>query len=294
MCRWCGRGRLLRAAAVTAVLAAGVASAAQAAPRVSESPLSSADTTSPSGSKPVYLASPSGRIYCGMGSAGVSCTSSGPEHRVSLTPSGQLVDVCIHDTPTRGCGANFDEGAKFVTLAYGRSLTVGPFRCVSSVAGMTCVVAKSGRGFIINRAGVKAVGGQPSAAPSSPAPSAGALAFYSSIGNPINDPQLPNRPVVRPSGLLLFQDGSWFLKNLRWSGWGSSVAHATGTSSAKSPAGTYKNSPAQLTLSQPKVLFGHKVYSCYQLTIPATPAANQHECIAPGGGGLYLYQPVKP
>jgi hypothetical protein len=123
------------------------------------------------------------------------------------------------------------------------------------------------------------------------AAAAGTISFYGSVGNPINAPGLPNPLVVRPANLLLFQDGSWFLKNLRWSGWGSSVARANGVSSAKSPAGTYRNSPAQLVLSQPKTVLGHRVYSCYQLTIPATPEANQHACIG-RAGKLLAYQAV--
>jgi hypothetical protein len=40
------------------------------------------------------------------------------------------------------------------TLAYGRSLVVGPFRCTSLTTGMRCVVRTSGHGFLLSRAGV--------------------------------------------------------------------------------------------------------------------------------------------
>lgn len=37
---------------------------------------------------------------------------------------------------------------------------------------------------------------------------------------------------MRPSGFALFLDGQWVLQDLRWSGWGSSVARATGISNS--------------------------------------------------------------
>jgi hypothetical protein len=50
------------------------------------------------------------------------------------------------------CQGNEPENA--FTLAYGRSIRVGPFRCTSRTDGMRCVVIRTGRGFLINRAGV--------------------------------------------------------------------------------------------------------------------------------------------
>ena len=134
---------------------------------------------------------------------------------------------------------------------------------------------------------------QPSASRSVGVQSSGQIFFYSNVGNPIGH---NNPPLVRPSTLVMFEDGSWEIINLHWSGWGSTVARATGVVSASNcnpncASGKRKRSPAQLTVSHPKILLGRKVYSCFQLTIPATPKANQHDCIK-RSGSLYGYAPA--
>ena len=43
-------------------------------------------------------------------------------------------------------------------LRYGHSIRVGRFRCTSRTTGMTCKVVTTGRGFRLNRTGVKRVG----------------------------------------------------------------------------------------------------------------------------------------
>ena len=64
--------------------------------------------------------------------------------RVELAPSGKM-------TLCRGlrCIGNAPAGTH--TLAYGRSITLGPFRCTSLRSGVRCVVAKLGRGFLLGR-----------------------------------------------------------------------------------------------------------------------------------------------
>jgi len=59
--------------------------------------------------------------------------------------------------------------------------------------------------------------------------------FYGNVSAVINSPYEKNPLVVQPASLLLFQDGSWIIDGLHWSGWGSPVAHASGVSHAKSP-----------------------------------------------------------
>jgi hypothetical protein len=44
-----------------------------------------------------------------------------------------------------------------LTLGYGRSLSVGPFRCTSLRTGMRCVVTQTGHGFVLSRAGAARV-----------------------------------------------------------------------------------------------------------------------------------------
>jgi hypothetical protein len=42
---------------------------------------------------------------------------------------------------------------KTPTLAYGRTVTLRPFRCTSPTKGVRCVAIRSGHGFPISRAG---------------------------------------------------------------------------------------------------------------------------------------------
>ena len=49
-------------------------------------------------------------------------------------------------------------GINTPSLAYGSQITVGPFRCRSEQAGVTCTVIKSGKGFLINNNGAVPVG----------------------------------------------------------------------------------------------------------------------------------------
>jgi hypothetical protein len=69
---------------------------------------------------------------------------------VTLHPNGRL-DLC-HGVKCLGNGP-----VNATMLAYGRSVTVGPFRCTSLRIGMRCVVRSTGHGFLLSRAGVKRV-----------------------------------------------------------------------------------------------------------------------------------------
>jgi hypothetical protein len=105
--------------------------------------------------------SPSRNLFCTMGDHGqrrgaVICVSRKPEHRVGMGLDGRL-DIC------RGAGCIGNPGVADPQptprlLAYGRQKTVGRFRCRSEVAGVTCVVSRTGKGFLINRDGVTRVG----------------------------------------------------------------------------------------------------------------------------------------
>jgi hypothetical protein len=100
--------------------------------------------------------------------------------------------------------------------------------------------------------------------------------------------------VIRPSTIFLFADGSWVLQNLRWTGWGSEVAHADGISSASNgnpsqAQGQRLKTPAQITLSHPGLFFGRTVYRCYQLTVPP-PATDLHGCLT-GHNGYWSILP---
>jgi hypothetical protein len=112
--------------------------------------------------------SPIHGLSCEMddrGSAvGVYCQSvSPPSHSVHMTLGGKLT-ICSGGTITTShCLGN--PGIGTPTLAYGEQVTVGPFRCRSQRAGVTCTVITSGKGFLITGARVKPIGGATVAPP---------------------------------------------------------------------------------------------------------------------------------
>ena len=121
--------------------------------------------------------------------------------------------------------------------------------------------------------------------------------FWGSAAATISVPKglgtAPNFRVIRPSLIYMFADGSWDIDHLRWSGWGSSVAHATGISSASNGIpdlahGKRTKTPARITLSNPGRFQGHEVYRCFTLTVPSYPASDQHLCLTGQGGYYYL------
>jgi hypothetical protein len=103
--------------------------------------------------------SPSRNIQCEIYSGGTpspafaGCTIFSPPGSAGIGADGR-VSTC-HG---KRCVGNFDEGVKWRTLAYGRALTNGPFRCVSQMSGITCTFVKSGKGFQIARQAITRVG----------------------------------------------------------------------------------------------------------------------------------------
>ena len=104
---------------------------------------------------------PSRNLFCTIGDhggrqGGVTCSSRKPEHTVSLALDGRL-----HICRGAGCIGNpgiDDPQPTPKLLAYGKQISLGRFRCRSEATGVTCVVARSGKGFLINRDGVRRVG----------------------------------------------------------------------------------------------------------------------------------------
>jgi hypothetical protein len=80
----------------------------------------------------------------------VVCGSYKRQESVALGLDGRI-KVC------RGLRCVGNVGENTPTLAYGRHITVGRFRCRSERSGVTCTVITSGKGFLINRDGVKRV-----------------------------------------------------------------------------------------------------------------------------------------
>ncbi|MGH2881752.1 MAG: hypothetical protein ACRDPA_03450 [Solirubrobacteraceae bacterium] len=113
--------------------------------------------------------------------------------------------------------------------------------------------------------------------------------FFTDTATPINS---HNPLVIRPSGFLLFQDGQWVLQDLHWTGWGSSVARASGISNSSNDIpnaaqGKRIKTWADVTLSNPGRFRGHEVYRCFALTVPP-PASDMFACLAQIGSGWEL------
>jgi hypothetical protein len=106
--------------------------------------------------------SPSRNISCEMNDARahlgsvVYCQSWAHPHSVKLGLDGRL-KICREATSTTAhCLGDPGEGTP--VLAYGKHVTLGHFRCESQKAGVSCTVVKTGKGFRIDRDGVRAIG----------------------------------------------------------------------------------------------------------------------------------------
>jgi hypothetical protein len=106
--------------------------------------------------------SPSRNISCEMndGRPGVGsyvyCQSVARPHSVKMGRDGQL-SICREGSlMTTHCLG--DPGEHTPVLAYGRHITLTHFRCASLQTGVTCTVIATGKGFRIDRAGVRRVG----------------------------------------------------------------------------------------------------------------------------------------
>jgi hypothetical protein len=80
----------------------------------------------------------------------VYCQAGTPAQSVTMQADARL-ELC------RGVQCLGNGPVDATTLAYGRSVVVGPFRCTSLRTGMRCVVRSSGRGFLISRAGIRRI-----------------------------------------------------------------------------------------------------------------------------------------
>ncbi|HZE15619.1 MAG TPA: hypothetical protein VE197_07860 [Mycobacterium sp.] len=105
-------------------------------------------------------------------------------------------------------------------------------------------------------------------------------------------------PQVKPSSWLMFADGSWVLEKLKWTGWGSKVADATGISSASNgipnqAQGKRIKKKAKVTLWNPGRVLGHTVYRCFALTLPKR-ANSMILCLKNRHGWNYLPTNAKP
>jgi hypothetical protein len=104
--------------------------------------------------------SPSRNVACDMGDRSgrpaflVFCRSELRQLSVTLSPNGGLY-ICRGTTghPCIGHPARSSP-----SLAYGKQITVGRFRCLSLRTGISCTVVRSEKGFLINGKAVRRVG----------------------------------------------------------------------------------------------------------------------------------------
>ena len=78
------------------------------------------------------------------------CLTISPPKSVTLKTDSTL-------TECTGVNCLSNAGTNTPTLAYGQSITLGPFTCASSTAGIKCTLA-SGDGFLISSAATTALG----------------------------------------------------------------------------------------------------------------------------------------
>jgi hypothetical protein len=102
--------------------------------------------------------SPSKNISCEIDSdfgprsqSQVLCLTLNPARSVVLN-----TDASLSECNGQSCLSNAGENTP--TLAYGQSITLGPFSCRSSTAGITCTL-QSGAGFLLAASGVTPQGG---------------------------------------------------------------------------------------------------------------------------------------
>jgi hypothetical protein len=100
------------------------------------------ETTNDASGAPAFFHSPSGNIQCEVDAEHADCQTFEPMRSVTLKPDG-MDSVCRGE----GCVGNGPETAG--RLAYGKSLSVGPFQCLSEENGVICLV--SSHGFRISR-----------------------------------------------------------------------------------------------------------------------------------------------
>jgi hypothetical protein len=110
--------------------------------------------------------SPSKNISCEIddnsGSTAITstlCLTISPPKSVTLKTDSSL-------TECTGVNCLSNAGTDTPTLAYGQSITLGPFTCASSTAGVKCTLA-SGDGFLISSSAITALGNAKVAAGSS-------------------------------------------------------------------------------------------------------------------------------
>jgi hypothetical protein len=100
--------------------------------------------------------SPDRQVWCGIVSAppaSAFCGTRSASEFAEVLGDG-TVTICNHPNPTpeQVCLQNFDDRAPVLNV--GQASEVGGFRCVSELAGITCILVGGGQGFTINAGAV--------------------------------------------------------------------------------------------------------------------------------------------
>ncbi len=126
---------------------------------------------------------------------------------------------------------------------------------------------------------------------------AGPIYFWANLGYPVKSPVrgFPNPPVIRPSKLIIFEDGSWEIEKLHWTGWGSPVAKAIGKSNADTDdpnvaEGKRIITPAKVILYDPGTFGGRRIYRCIRIKLQK-PASFPTSCLQRTGNTVGLSPP---
>jgi hypothetical protein len=110
--------------------------------------------------KPVVFRSPSGNIRCALWAKDdkpvADCWSVTTPKSVRMDAAGRL-RIC-RGARCIGADCGCIEGFDYPRLAYGRSITLAPFRCASLRTGIRCTVIRTGKGFLIDRAAIRRLG----------------------------------------------------------------------------------------------------------------------------------------
>jgi hypothetical protein len=103
-----------------------------------------------------------GGIECGMYTDGVHCQSERSRPYLAqvaeMQPNGSVTFCSTRQPSANACDLG-NAGERASTLAFGRQVTVGAFRCTMLRIGVRCTVLSSGKGFLLTRTKLTAVGG---------------------------------------------------------------------------------------------------------------------------------------
>jgi hypothetical protein len=119
--------------------------------------------------------------------------------------------------------------------------------------------------------------------------------FWPNVSLVVAGPGAQRVPLVtRPKTILLTNDGFSGVARLRWTGWGTTVAHATGVIVGRRVGSNHEiRHPARVRLSDPGRFHGHEVYRCLTVTVAKHVDLGVNLCLAHRGGVWTFGPPVE-